>query len=151
MARPQARRPDNPAWLRYARRLVSAALLIAATALTFAQGNTRVVVSDISGAIGVASVRQLSLAMDRARAEQAEALIVRLDTPGGLVTSTRDLIKQFAGSDRRLCRANRRARGVRRHLSGLRLAHRSHGARDQSRRGHAGRDRRGAGAAAAAP
>jgi membrane-bound serine protease (ClpP class) len=98
MACLEARWPDNLAWLRHARRLISAALLIAATALTFAQGNTRVVVSDISGAIGVASVRQLSLAMDRARAEQAEALIVRLDTPGGLVTSTRELIKQFVGS-----------------------------------------------------
>jgi membrane-bound serine protease (ClpP class) len=93
MARLEARRPDHPAWLRHARRLLSAALLIAATALALAQGGTRVVVSDISGAIGVATVRQLTQAMDRARTEQAEALIVRLDTPGGLVSSTRELIK----------------------------------------------------------
>lgn len=99
MAYPVARWPNNSTWLRQAGRLISALLvMIAVTAPAFPQSNKRVVVSDISGVIGVATTRQLTLAIDRAQAEQAEALIMRLDTPGGLVSSTRELIKQIVAS-----------------------------------------------------
>jgi membrane-bound serine protease (ClpP class) len=70
----------------------------AIAAATDAAAAGRVLVSDISGAIGVATVRQVSRAIDRAQSEKAEALILRLDTPGGLVTSTRDVIQQIIAS-----------------------------------------------------
>jgi membrane-bound serine protease (ClpP class) len=100
MAYPVVRQRNELAWLRQAGRLISALLvmMIAVTAPTFAQSNKRVALSDVSGAIGVATTRQLTLAMDRARAEHAEVLIIRLDTPGGLVSSTRELIKQIVAS-----------------------------------------------------
>ena len=99
MAYPVVRQRNDLAWLRQAGRLISALLvMIAMTAPTFAQSDKRVAVSDVSGAIGVATTRQLTLAMDRAQAEHAEALILRLDTPGGLVSSTRELIKQIVAS-----------------------------------------------------
>ena len=99
MAYPVVRQRNELAWLRQAGRLISALLvMIAVTAPTLAQSNKRVAVSDVSGAIGVATTRQLKLAMDRAQAEHAEALIIRLDTPGGLVSSTRELIKQIVAS-----------------------------------------------------
>ena len=99
MAYPVVRQRNDLAWLRHAGRLISALLvMIAVTAPTFAQSDKRVAVSDVSGAIGVATTRQLTLAMDRAQAEHAEALIIRLDTPGGLVSSTRELIKQIVAS-----------------------------------------------------
>jgi membrane-bound serine protease (ClpP class) len=63
-----------------------------------AQNRPRVFVTEISGAIGVATVRQLSRATERAQAERATALVVQLDTPGGLVSATRDLIKQIIAS-----------------------------------------------------
>ncbi|MFH1343290.1 MAG: nodulation protein NfeD [Pseudomonadota bacterium] len=91
-------RQRNLAWLQ-AGRLISALLvMVAVTAPAFAQSDKRVAVSDVSGAIGVATTRQLTLAMGRAQAEHAEALIIRLDTPGGLVSSTRELIKQIVAS-----------------------------------------------------
>lgn len=100
MTYPVVRQRNKLAWLRKAGRLISALLvmMIAVTAPTFAQSNKRVALSDVSGAIGVATTRQLTLAMERARAEHAEVLIIRLDTPGGLVSSTRELIKQIVAS-----------------------------------------------------
>jgi membrane-bound serine protease (ClpP class) len=99
MVRPVVRPRNDLAWLRQARRLISALLVVVAmTAPAFAQSDKRVAVTDISGAIGVATIRQLTLAIDRAQAEHAEALIIRLDTPGGLVTSTREAIKLIVAS-----------------------------------------------------
>ena len=46
----------------------------------------RVFLTDVDGAIGVATTRQIARAIEEARTEQARALIVRLDTPGGLVS-----------------------------------------------------------------
>ena len=92
MAYPVARSPNDLTWLRQTGRLISALLvMIAVTAPKFAQSNKRVAISDISGAIGVATTRQLTLAIDRAQFEHAEALIIRLNTPSGLVSSTREL------------------------------------------------------------
>jgi membrane-bound serine protease (ClpP class) len=61
-------------------------------------GHPPVFLTEVSGAIGVATVRQLLRAIAQAEAAHGEALIVRLDTPGGLVSSTRDLIKQTIAS-----------------------------------------------------
>ena len=95
MAYPVA--PNDLTWLRQVGRLILLAM-IAVRRRRSAQSNNSVVVNDISGAIGVATTCQLRLAIDHAKAERAEALIIRLDTPGGLVTSTRELIKQIIAS-----------------------------------------------------
>ena len=63
-----------------------------------AQPAPRVVLTDVNGVIGVATARQIARAIDKARAEKANALIVRLDTPGGLVSSTREIIKEMVAS-----------------------------------------------------
>jgi membrane-bound serine protease (ClpP class) len=55
----------------------------------------RVLVVDISGAIGVATARQLSRAIDLAKKESATAILIRLDTPGGLVSATRDIVRDL--------------------------------------------------------
>lgn len=55
----------------------------------------RVHVIDLKGAIGIASQRQLTQALDIARRERSVALIVRLDTPGGLVSATREMIQEM--------------------------------------------------------
>lgn len=57
-----------------------------------------VVVIEIEGAVGVASAEFLDKAVAEARARDAAALVLRLDTPGGLVTSTRAMIKAILGS-----------------------------------------------------
>ncbi|MCS6877194.1 MAG: nodulation protein NfeD [Geminicoccaceae bacterium] len=57
-----------------------------------------VLVIEVEGAIGVAAVEQLEKALAEARARDAAALVLRLDTPGGLVVSTRAMIKAILGA-----------------------------------------------------
>jgi membrane-bound serine protease (ClpP class) len=52
-----------------------------------------VLLLDIKGAIGVVSAEQLAKALQRAGGGGAHALIVRMDTPGGLLASTREMIQ----------------------------------------------------------
>src|SRR5262245_65196623 len=63
-----------------------------------AQPPNRVFVTEVNGVIGVATTRQISHAIQKARQENAAALVMRLDTPGGLVSSTRDIIKEMIAS-----------------------------------------------------
>jgi len=58
----------------------------------------RVLLTEENGVIGVATARQIARAIDKARTEKASALLVRLDTPGGLVSSTREIIKAMVAS-----------------------------------------------------
>jgi membrane-bound serine protease (ClpP class) len=52
-----------------------------------------VLLVDIKGAIGFAATSRLTKALEKAEAQDAAALIVRLDTPGGLLSSTREMIQ----------------------------------------------------------
>lgn len=54
---------------------------------------------EIDGAIGPATSRHLEQAMRRAQAMEARIIIMRLDTPGGLDTAMRDMIKRILQSD----------------------------------------------------
>jgi membrane-bound serine protease (ClpP class) len=86
-------------WVKHAVLAAAAALsVICSDGGARAQAAPQVFISEVSGAIGVATVRQLSRAIDKAKDEGAVALIVRLDTPGGLVTATRELIKLIIAS-----------------------------------------------------
>jgi membrane-bound serine protease (ClpP class) len=58
-------------------------------------GGGRVLVVNIDGAIGVATSRQLSRVIDQAKTESATAILIRLDTPGGLVSATRDIVRDM--------------------------------------------------------
>lgn len=55
-------------------------------------------VVDVKGAIGVATSRQIADAVRRATADAAQLLVIRLDTPGGLVSSTREIIQSIVSS-----------------------------------------------------
>jgi membrane-bound serine protease (ClpP class) len=55
-------------------------------------------VAEITGVIGPASAHYLEKAIEKARTRQAEVLILRLDTPGGLVTSMRAMIEDILAS-----------------------------------------------------
>lgn len=52
---------------------------------------------DVTGAIGVAASEHIAQAIARAEQEKAQLLLIRLDTPGGLVTSTRDIRVRSCG------------------------------------------------------
>ena len=53
---------------------------------------------DIRGAIGFVAAGQLAKALEQAAATGPPAVIVRLDTPGGLLTSTREMIHTILAS-----------------------------------------------------
>lgn len=54
---------------------------------------------NIEGAIGPALEDHVSRGFEEARATGADLIILRIDTPGGLVTSTRGIIKTILASD----------------------------------------------------
>ncbi len=60
--------------------------------------NDTILVTGIKGAIGVATSRLVADALIKARALNARYLLIRLDTPGGLVSSTRDIIQHILTS-----------------------------------------------------
>lgn len=82
--------------------LLAAAFVVAAVFVPFSSAGMaaeRVAVSiAIDGAIGPASSRQLKEALKAAGERNAEVLILQLDTPGGLVTSMREMIADILGS-----------------------------------------------------
>lgn len=55
----------------------------------------KVLVVEINGAISVAAERQISRAIEQARKTQAHAIVLRLNTPGGLVSATRNIIRDI--------------------------------------------------------
>ncbi|RVC42423.1 nodulation protein NfeD [Mesorhizobium sp. M4A.F.Ca.ET.090.04.2.1] len=80
--------------------LLAAALMAAAVVSPFSSDGTGKVALSVAidGAIGPASTRQLEEALDTAAKRNAAVLILQLDTPGGLVTSMREMIADILAS-----------------------------------------------------
>lgn len=74
---------------------------IAAAFLVAAAGNANadtVCVSRVSGTIGPATATYISRAIGEAAGQNAQCLILQLDTPGGLLDSTKEIIQSFLRS-----------------------------------------------------
>jgi len=84
-----------PTWLAG---LVLLCMAAAVAGPASAQSPSRVFVTEVNGVIGVATTRQISQAIQKASQESGSALVMRLDTPGGLVSSTREIIKEMIAS-----------------------------------------------------
>ncbi|MER9328679.1 nodulation protein NfeD [Mesorhizobium sp. M0488] len=80
--------------------LLAVAFVVAAVVSPFSSaGSERIALSvAIDGAIGPASTRQFEEALDAAVKRDAAVLILKLDTPGGLVTSMREMIADILAS-----------------------------------------------------
>jgi len=87
---------------RLARRLAARAaaalcVLLFATGVARAQGSVLEV--ELDGPLGVATAEYIISGIETANERNAALLIIRMDTPGGLVDPTRDIIKAILASD----------------------------------------------------
>ena len=74
-----------------------AALLLALISIAAASPRSALVL-EIDGAIGPATVEYLAHGLDAARERRAGLVVLRMDTPGGLDSSTREIVQMILGS-----------------------------------------------------
>src|ERR1700689_3628224 len=67
------------------------------TFATVASGE-KVCLSNVDGAIGPATADYISRSIDEAESNGAQCLIIQLNTPGGLLDSTRLIVQKLLGS-----------------------------------------------------
>ena len=68
-------------------------LILAALSWTQPVAAAQVVVLELSGAIGPASSDYIERALRRPEVAQSQAIVLRIDTPGGLDTAMRDIVQ----------------------------------------------------------
>jgi membrane-bound serine protease (ClpP class) len=71
---------------------------VAKTEITDASPDRQAILVDVQGPIGPATVEFLVNSLEEAASRNAELFIIRLDTPGGLEASTRDIVKAILNS-----------------------------------------------------
>ncbi|MEY2615264.1 MAG: hypothetical protein QOH78_1037 [Verrucomicrobiota bacterium] len=78
----------------------SAGLLLACWLGAFATvaSGEKVCLSNVDGAIGPATASYISRSVDEANSEGAQCLIIQLNTPGGLLDSTRVIVQKLLGA-----------------------------------------------------
>ena len=83
---------------RFPMRSRTLAILASLALLPAAAHSASVVVLDIDGAIGVPTADYLNSGLEHARSVDADLVVIRMDTPGGLVSSTRDMVQDILNS-----------------------------------------------------
>lgn len=78
--------------------LATATLLVAAASAQPGAGPRHALLVTIEGPIGPASADYLSRAFEEARARGSAALVLQMDTPGGLDTSMREMIREIVNA-----------------------------------------------------
>jgi membrane-bound serine protease (ClpP class) len=79
--------------------VLTLALLAGVVLSALAEAPAPVSLIEIEGAITPVTVRLVSMAVERAQAERAQALILQLDTPGGLERSMRSIVQTILNAE----------------------------------------------------
>src|SRR5437879_8679980 len=77
--------------------LLAVALLALASVASAAPAPVATI--DIEGVISPVTLRLVGIAIDRAQAERAQALVIQLDTPGGLERSMRAIVQRMMNAE----------------------------------------------------
>lgn len=80
-------------------RLRAGLILLALAWVSGAQAAGTAIRLDLEGALGVATAEFIIDGIETAQAQDANLIIIRMDTPGGLVEPMRDIVQAILGSD----------------------------------------------------
>ena len=86
-------------WLIWLRNLCGFAALAPLVLASAARADSDVILLDLDGALGVATAEYIIGGIDQANERNADLVIIRMDTPGGLVEPMRDIVQAILGSD----------------------------------------------------
>src|ERR1700752_2762513 len=78
--------------------LTCLAFLLVSAAAPKAFGAEEVSLIKINGAMGPATASYIARSIDEARTQDAQCLVIQLNTPGGLLDSTQTIVQSFLGS-----------------------------------------------------
>ena len=88
----------SPVFTRLRRIFIATALITVGASIALAQSSGRGVLIEIDGAIGAGTADYIHTSLAQAAEENVEVVILRMDTPGGLDLSMREIIKEILAS-----------------------------------------------------
>ncbi len=78
---------------------LGAALFLVAMSQGFADAKGRYTVLELSGSVNPIMAEYIAESIEKANAEKMKFVVIQMDTPGGFLNATRDIVKSILGSE----------------------------------------------------
>ena len=82
-----------------ASRILAALMLLVGAGVVLSQSGKTAIVLNLEGALGVATAEYIINGIENAEDRDAAVVIIRMDTPGGLVEPMRDIVQAILAAD----------------------------------------------------